>query len=118
MNNVTNINHAKYLRERADSVLLMYHDSDFMEGWVRLCGTNDLAYHVLAMLEATPAYQIVIRDIDRLPDGVSVEDFYPTLSQLSDETAEHGWFRVNRETAIETVKHLIALHYDRIEDRA
>lgn len=118
MSNVTNINTYSYLQERSDAVLLMWHDSDHQEGWVRLCGTQDLAAHVLGMLEATPNQQIAIRDIDRVPDGMSISDFYETLGGISDEVADNGWFKVNRQTAIETVKHLISLHYDQLEGTA
>ena len=117
-NNVISMATHSYLKERADAILLMWHDSDSMDGWLQLCGTRDLAANVLAMLEATPACQIGIRDIDRLPDGMSISDFYETLGAVSDDTGSDGWFKVSRQTAIEVVKHLIALHYDRLESEA
>lgn len=118
MSNVINMETYSYLKERSDAVLLMWHDSDMTDGWLKLCGTEDLAHTVLAMLEATPAYQIVIRDIDRLPDGMEISDFYETLGEISDDIGNEGWFKVNRQTATEVVKHLIALHYDELEGTA
>lgn len=118
MSNVINMETFGYMKERSDAVLLMWHESDEMDGWLKLTGTDDLAFTVLGMLEATPSQQIAIRDIDRLPDEMEISDFYETLAGMSDDVGSEGWFKVNRQTAIEVVKHLIALHYDELEGTA
>ena len=105
MSNVISLSKYSYAQERADAVLLMWQDSG-ADGWVRLVGTQDLAATVLGMLEATPAYQIGIQEVGRLPDDMAIEDFRETLSAISDDVADDDWYRVNRVTAAETVKHL------------
>ena len=116
MSNVTNINAYAYLKERSDAVLLMWHEGcEHSEGWVKVTGTEDLAQTVLGMLETTPAYQIGIREVGHMTPDMSVDDFYETLAEMSDEVGENpGWFKINRDTAEATVEHLIDIRINPI----
>ena len=60
------------------------------------------------MLEATPNYQIGIREVGRMTPDMEISDFYDTLAEMADEVGTSpGWFKVNRETAEATIEHLI-----------
>ena len=107
MSNVTNINTYSYLRDRSDAVLLLWQDSEFGNGWVKVAGTDDLASLVLMMLEASPGYQIGIREVGRMTPDMQISDFYETLAEMADDTGSEGWLKVNREVAEATIQHLI-----------
>lgn len=115
MTNVIKMESYSYLRERSDAVLLLWQDSEFMQGWVKVAGVDDLASLVMGMLEATPGYQIGIREVGRMTPDMSIEDFYETLAGMSDEVGENpGWFKVNRKTAEATIEHLIDIRLNPI----
>lgn len=115
MSNVTNINTYSYLKERSDAVLMMWQECDSAFGWIKVTDTKDLAETVLAMLEATPAYEIGIKEVGRMTPDMSVEDFYETLGGLACEVGENpGWFKINRESAEATIEHLIDIRQNPI----
>ena len=111
MTNVINLNSYSYLKERADAVLIMWNESEFGgRGWIKVAGTDDLAETVLALLESTPSYQIGIKEVGWMTPDMEISDFYGVLAQMACETGENeGWFKINRESAEATVRHLIDL---------
>ena len=113
-NNVISMEKYSYLKERSDAVLLLWQDSEFGNGWVKVAGTEDLASLVLGMLEASPGYQIGIREVGRMTPDMEISDFYETLADMSDDTGNEGWFKVNRETAEATIEHLIDIRLNPI----
>lgn len=116
MGQVINMETYSYLKERSDAVLLMWHDGcEHSEGWVKVTGVKDLAELALSMLEATPAYQIGIREVGRMTPDMEISDFYETLAEMADEVGSNeGWFKVNRDTAEATIEHLIDIRLNPI----
>ena len=109
--NVSSFSKAMQMRDRASQVFMAtcFSPEGDREGWIRVFGLSDMSAAVLDWVSAPddPIYsQAHIWPLCELPEAMKVSDLFETLASMSDDTAEGGFFKVNPETAFETVIHL------------
>ena len=107
MSNVIDMQAHKYLKEESGMVMLIWQQQEGCEGWVRIVGTKDLDFNALVMMDGIPSGEIGMKAVARMTPDMEISDFYETLSGLACETGENGFFKINRESAEATIRHLI-----------
>ena len=108
MKNVISLETARLQRERANQVFVAA--SVERPGWVAVFNLDSA---VKVILEWAGPYgteqggSLQMYPVAELPEGMDIDNLYPTLGDMADDVFGEEFFRINLETAIETIHHLI-----------
>lgn len=108
MKNVISLDAARLQRERANQVFIAA--SNERPGWVAVF---DLDSAVEVILEWAGPYgteqggSLQMFSVAELPEGMDIDNLYPTLGDMADDVSGDMLFLINFETAVETIHHLI-----------